>query len=503
MNKLLVSLSFILINVTGFKAQNFSRGCEIENIDTNLIVLKKFPKTRGNIPSSYSLVDYAPVALSQGTLGSCTSWASAYCAFTIVKRIEASNTNILPFSALNLHNRLKISENENPCSDGNTISKSLSFLKTYGCSVYGDVCSFISSNSYYDDKLYDYASLSINTADFKQSISENCPIVFSAVYYKISDNLSAAWANASNLYNGVWNGNCSGIKDGSHAMTIVGYDDYKEGGSFLIQNSWGSDWGNNGRFWMKYRDINKVINFAFSLIPDFEEDDDDFDFNDDVNGDYFTVYNNCSLSAYISLSQFVDGNWETNGWYHINSGSSLNLDISNRTSNSFYWLATANKSNGEKIWWQDDINGTQMCYDKFRVHKIFNNSSPSCPDVAPFYQDNPSPGTVYHSRNLTCPNVSTRGGEIQIFTENSLVELSKEPIHLSNLNWDGNTALIDLMSGRIIEGIKDENGNEIFDIFIKKREKVKRFKGLKTKLIKIKGYKFQTKNNAINWELTE
>lgn len=38
--------------------------------------------------------------------------------------------------------------------------------------------------------------------------------------------------------------------EGGHAVSIIGWDDSKK--SFLIQNSWGTDWGINGLFWMPY-----------------------------------------------------------------------------------------------------------------------------------------------------------------------------------------------------------------------------------------------------------
>jgi hypothetical protein len=37
---------------------------------------------------------------------------------------------------------------------------------------------------------------------------------------------------------------------GGHAVTLIGYDDSKQ--AFLIQNSWGTEWGLNGKFWMPY-----------------------------------------------------------------------------------------------------------------------------------------------------------------------------------------------------------------------------------------------------------
>ena len=39
---------------------------------------------------------------------------------------------------------------------------------------------------------------------------------------------------------------------GGHAMNIVGYDDNLNGGSYIVENSWGTDWGDNGYFALKY-----------------------------------------------------------------------------------------------------------------------------------------------------------------------------------------------------------------------------------------------------------
>jgi C1A family cysteine protease len=39
---------------------------------------------------------------------------------------------------------------------------------------------------------------------------------------------------------------------GGHAVVIYGYDDTLNGGSFLVRNSWGEQWGANGDFFMPY-----------------------------------------------------------------------------------------------------------------------------------------------------------------------------------------------------------------------------------------------------------
>jgi C1A family cysteine protease len=37
---------------------------------------------------------------------------------------------------------------------------------------------------------------------------------------------------------------------GGHATPIIGYDDTKK--AFLVQNSWGTNWGNKGFYYMPY-----------------------------------------------------------------------------------------------------------------------------------------------------------------------------------------------------------------------------------------------------------
>jgi C1A family cysteine protease len=58
-------------------------------------------------------------------------------------------------------------------------------------------------------------------------------------------------------------------KIAGHACICVGYNDKLYGGVFIIRNSWGSNWGDNGHFYIKYSDIiNPFFSNEFYVISD-------------------------------------------------------------------------------------------------------------------------------------------------------------------------------------------------------------------------------------------
>lgn len=466
----------------------YSKGCIPDIIDTNMVQLKDFSGLRAPLPSSYSLETYAPPVGDQGQLGSCTSWATNYCAFTIVKRIEAGNINLTPFSALDLHNRIKSSNGEPPCSDGASISQALEILKSYGAGRDYMSCFYASANKFYQDRLYDWDYMHLSIADVKKALFDKNPVVIAANCYKND------WGLTSNHINGVWNGVSTGDYEGGHAMCVIGYDDNKSGGAFKVQNSWGSSWGTGGFFWIRYTDFFKTVYQVNSLTPKagyYQEEV----FGEQINGSYFRVQNNCALTVYVSLSQNINGNVETVGWYSVGTGSSVDIDISNRYTNEFYWLATAT-NNGSHLYWYDD-NGSSRCFSRDK-HQIEGINSSYCPETKPYYREDPTKGTYYHLQTLSCPNISTRGGEIKLTTVNSIsAGLDKEFSDKDNINWKEG-ALFDPYTGKQILEI-DENGEKYYSVFYIKKGKVIEFKGDLLSLKKLKYLKFENQQNAEFW----
>lgn len=95
-----------------------------------------------------------------------------------------------------------------------------------------------------------------NFAAVKNAIAAGNPVTIGFTVY---ESFEGAWADIPNGQPG------SGMMPmpnkateqvlGGHAVCIVGYDDTLDGGRFIVRNSWGTSWGDNGYFYMPYRVI--------------------------------------------------------------------------------------------------------------------------------------------------------------------------------------------------------------------------------------------------------
>ncbi len=91
-------------------------------------------------------------------------------------------------------------------------------------------------------------------AQIKASIAAGVPVLWGA-------NVDPAFSNLT--ANDIWTGPTA--TGGGHAMTIVGYDDTKQ--AFIVANSWGPDWANQGTFYLAYSAWNIPSSDTFIVNP--------------------------------------------------------------------------------------------------------------------------------------------------------------------------------------------------------------------------------------------
>jgi len=276
MNKLKFSVWAVLYLLPiSLMAQQYHRGLLLDEAKYNKVAKTAALAQRSytDLPRAHNLVQYAPKPGDQGPTGTCTAWAIAYGARTVLEAhskglTDKDQVTANTFSPSFIYNQIRL---ESGCEEGTYISDGLDLLSQYGASKfrdYGFEChrdpgaeEFEQAENYRIQgykRLFDYES-SNKILPVKKSIAGSHPVVFGMMcpdsFFDAGD---------------VWNVNSleyTNSHAGGHAVVVIGYDDDKYGGAFLIQNSWGTSWGNQGLTWIRYRDFNEFTFEAYELIP--------------------------------------------------------------------------------------------------------------------------------------------------------------------------------------------------------------------------------------------
>lgn len=260
-----VSFTQNYIDVSGKK---YFLGCKLDEKNYSKIPESQQIKTRGieTYAASYTLENYLPLVGDQGMTGTCTAWATSFYTLSILynKNITDKKGKI-EFSPFFLYNNLKLNT-DSACDEGMFIEDALNFLKYKGGlpkKYYPEECN---SNKTKQPELWDVA-LNYRIKDFKR-IGEDNRIqrikrslsLKKAIVIAIKTPMSFASSLNGDTWDGIFD-----FSRGGHALSLIGYDDNKEGGSFLIINSWGQDWGDNGKIWVKYSDFDKIVYQVFEV----------------------------------------------------------------------------------------------------------------------------------------------------------------------------------------------------------------------------------------------
>ncbi len=285
-------IGLILLLVVGVGAFFLFRGggCNVSNIANlatgGFLDPKQFEKAkiyepladdpnRPALPESANLQRYAPPVGNQGEQGSCVAWSSAYAARTIVESTRTGQSpDNLKFSPAFLYNQIGLEG-----CQGSYIIKAMEFMTKEGSVPYDQFeytdqdCTRQPDQQLMNDaeqyRMHGFNRLSlgdqtevIDLHAIKQNIASGAPVVIGMMVgpsFMQPMKGQDLWQPES--------GDESMMGFGGHAMCVVGYDDTKYNGAFLLMNSWGPEWGNNGFAWVRYGDFETFVREAYGLDP--------------------------------------------------------------------------------------------------------------------------------------------------------------------------------------------------------------------------------------------
>jgi len=202
------------------KKKNKIFGFKQSNIDGTEKIFSSSINT--TLPSSYSYVKYLPNVWNQGDKPYCVPYSiSTYLNWRENFKNSTKIDNKVNYSEIY---KIKTTEGE-----GMTFKEAFSYLKHHGVS-------FEKGNM-----LINNYALVRNIMSLKYAIILNGPCFGALPVY----NTNKEFWKSSNNDNFL----------GYHAISIVGYNEQ----GFIIRNSWGKSFGENGYTLIKYEDINKFI----------------------------------------------------------------------------------------------------------------------------------------------------------------------------------------------------------------------------------------------------
>jgi len=231
--------------------------------------------SKNPLPESANLQKFAPAVGNQGQQGSCVAWSSAYGARSILESVRTGQPgNNVKFSPSFLYNQIGL----DGCQ-GSYIERAMEFMTKQGSVPYNAFpynehdCTnqpdqqLVQQASQYKMRGFNRLTVGdrndvIDLNAIKQNLSQGAPV---AIGMMVGQSFMQDMMGKDLWQPQPDDRSMQGF--GGHAMCVVGYDDKKYGGSFLIMNSWGPEWGNNGFAWVQYPVFKYFVREAYGLEP--------------------------------------------------------------------------------------------------------------------------------------------------------------------------------------------------------------------------------------------
>lgn len=374
---------FLLVVGTSYSQNDFyMNGCLPDDGTYNQLPRKARLLTRDYkfMPKEHSLKQYCPEVRSQGRHNSCTSWAAAYAARTIAEAVKYGWTDkekitSEAFAPLFVYALIKDNQKylrDVNCQRGTLVSDAVKLMKEKGvpkCASFDVLCaSYIEEGLRAEAQNYkidDFTTLfSIEEENsiekirkVRKSLSEDRPVV-------IAMHLPSSFKRAGSS----WDGQDTDVapsKHGYHAMCAIGYDDYKDGGSFQIMNSWGSTWGDKGFVWVRYDDFAKYVDQAYEVYvkkaEQFKPGPASKKYN--IDGEMRIASHNGTVTMPVAYSESDDIPHYIITETYL-SGSKFRLYVNNRKPAWVYVIASDLENNVNKLFPYEDVISAYMNYSE-------------------------------------------------------------------------------------------------------------------------------------------
>jgi len=282
--KFLILPMFLLLSP--LFGQEYGTGAILDPVRYRQTEAKPVLVTRSydSLPRSASLKQYSPIPESQGRYSTCVGWSTAYAARTISESIAMNRTdrtlttnNVFSPNFVYIGHYLLMGITPTG-REGAVISQVLDYMRDEGAVkrlAFERTADFplIMLSAFANNRRYPisgYVRLFFNPGvpgtvnervpPVKMSLSNGRPVI-------IGMNTPYPRPNSFDRARDVWQPTERPNQvRGGHAMCVVGYDDDMYGGAFEIQNSWGTNWGNEGYIWMRYSDFAAFVDEAYEII---------------------------------------------------------------------------------------------------------------------------------------------------------------------------------------------------------------------------------------------
>ena len=202
------------------------------------------------LPAKVDLRQYDPPIADQLQMSECTGEALSGFAGNVLARIG----RYFSVSSLAIYYWEREIEGTTQQDSGATIADGMSVLTNRGCppsalwpdkpaNLYLMPSTMILTQAA-KHRLLDAESVPQDLISIKTALANWRPVVIGISVYESFESDSMAKTGIATMPT------ANEQLMGGHAVTLVGYDDTVA--RFLVRNSWGKDWGQNGYFWLPY-----------------------------------------------------------------------------------------------------------------------------------------------------------------------------------------------------------------------------------------------------------